>query len=82
MWGGIFHFYSNSNRTFYKQIVKTLIGRRYSAASGLGQHYLPMSHKKDVMLIWVQLQHGINSLTLQASDDFVFRFFNNSIGSK
>ena len=26
--GGIFHFYSNFNRTFYKQTVRTLIRRR------------------------------------------------------
>ena len=49
MLGGIFHFNSNLNRTFYKQIhvVEALI----AAASGLGLHFLSTSHKKDARLI-------------------------------
>ena len=52
MLGGIFHFYSNFKRTFCKQTV---------AASDLGLHFLPMSHKKDARLIWVKVM------------DFVFK---------
>ena len=56
--GGIFHCYSNFNRTFCKQTVETLIRPHrmtpYSAASDLGPQCLPMSHKKDAMLIWVK----------------------------
>ena len=44
--GDIFHFYSNFERTFYKQTVETLI-----AASGLGLHCFLMSHKKEARLI-------------------------------
>ena len=46
--GGTFHFYSNFNRTFCEQTVETLIRRRV-----LGLHCLPVSHKKDTRLIWV-----------------------------
>ena len=46
MLGDIFHFYSNSNRTFCEQKVETLIGRR-DLTSDLGLGCLPMSHKKD-----------------------------------
>ena len=46
--GGIFHLYSNSNRTFCKQTVET-------AASGLGLYCLHMSHKKDVRLRWINI---------------------------
>ena len=49
---GIFHFYSNFNRTSCKQIVET-DQMPHSAASDLGLHYLPMSYKKDTRLIWV-----------------------------
>ena len=28
----------------------------HSVASDLGPHYLPMSHKKEDMLIWVKMQ--------------------------
>ena len=49
--GGIFHFYSNFKRTLCKQTVETR-----SAASDLGLHCLPMSHKKDVRLIWFKQQ--------------------------
>ena len=52
MLGGIFHFYLNFDRTFYKQTVKTL----RSLASDLDLHCLPMSHKKDAMLIWVNFK--------------------------
>ena len=56
--GSIFHFYSNSNRTFCEQTVETLITiqMRHSAASDLGLHCLPMSHKKGARLIWVNTQ--------------------------
>ena len=56
--GGIFHFYSNKQtvqRPFIihisKQCIETLIRRPINAASDLGLHGLPMSHKKDVMLM-------------------------------
>ena len=42
----MFHFYSNLDRTICKHAVR-------SAASGLGLHCLPTSHKKDARLIWV-----------------------------
>ena len=48
----IFQFYSYSYRTFWEPTVVTLI--RHSAASDLGLHCLPMSHKKDARLIWVK----------------------------
>ena len=53
--GGTFHFYSNFDRTFCKQTVEILIRKSgvwspLFAASGLGLHCLPMSHKKDARL--------------------------------
>ena len=45
--GGIVHFYSNYKRNFCKQTVESL------AASDLVLHCLPVSHKKDASLIWV-----------------------------
>ena len=45
-----FHFHSYSIRTSCKQRVETLI--RQNAASVLGLHSLPMSHKKDDRLKW------------------------------
>ena len=35
-----------------------------SAASDLGLHYLPMSHKREVVLIWVKIKHEINAIKL------------------
>ena len=50
--GSIFHFYSNSNRTFCEQTV----GKPdRSAASDLGLRCLFMPHKKDVRLLWVDM---------------------------
>ena len=48
--GWYFSFYSNFNRTFCKQTVKTLKPR--SVASGLDLHCMPTSHKKDTRLLW------------------------------
>ena len=56
--GGIIQFYSNSNRTFCDQTGDPDQTLR-SAASVLGLHCLPMSHKKSARLIWV------NMLTLE-----------------
>ena len=50
-----FIFFSNFNRKFCKQTVETLIRRRVSAASDLGLHCLPMSHKKEARLNWLNL---------------------------
>ena len=36
----------------------------HSAASDLGLHGLPMSHKKDDRLIWVQGTHIVYSVSL------------------
>ena len=57
MLGGIFHIYSHFNRTLCKQTVETLIRSCIlcCAASGLCLHYLPMSHKKDARLKWVNV---------------------------
>ena len=52
MLGGIFHFYSSFNRIFFSQTVETLIRRRI-------MHCLPMSHKKDAMLIYGLMHHFI-----------------------
>ena len=52
LFGGIFHFYSNFDRTFCKETVENLI-----AASDPVLHCLPMSHKKDTRLIWVKSVH-------------------------
>ena len=49
----IFHFYSNFNRTFCKQTVKTDQMPQYGV-SDLGLHCLHMFHKKDARLIWVK----------------------------
>ena len=46
---GISLFFLNFNKTYCMQTVKILI-----AVSGLGLHYLPVSHKKDPRLIWVK----------------------------
>ena len=48
MLGGIFHFSSNFDRNLCKQTVET-----QNAASDLGLHYLPTSHKKDARLIFI-----------------------------
>ena len=50
---GIIHFNSNFNRTFCKKTVETEQMPR-SAASGLGLHCLPTSHKNNARLIWVK----------------------------
>ena len=52
-WGAIFHFYSHLNRTLCKQTEKT-DQMLHSAASDLGLHCLPVSHKMDARLIWVK----------------------------
>ena len=53
--GWYFSFLFNSNRIFYKQ---TALGdpdqTPHSAASNLGMHCLPISHKQDTMRIWVK----------------------------
>ena len=46
MLGGIFHFYSNFNRTFCKQTVGKPDQMPHFAVSDLVLHCLPMSHKK------------------------------------
>ena len=43
--------HSKVHRLFCKQTVTTLIRRRVD----LGLHCLPMSHKKDARLIWVNM---------------------------
>ena len=48
--GGIVGFCPSSNSTSCKQTVESLI--RQNAASGLGLHCLPMSHKKNARLIY------------------------------
>ena len=53
MFGGIFHLNSNFNRTFYKQTVEKNNQSSHSVASDLGLHCMPMSHRKDARLIWV-----------------------------
>ena len=50
--GGIFHFCSNFKRNFCKQTVENLIRRRIL-------HCLPMSHKKDARLIWVNQANSL-----------------------
>ena len=52
--GGIFNFYSNSNRTFCEKTVKTLIRRRILRRLIWVCAVFPMSHKKDARLIWVK----------------------------
>ena len=47
--GGIFHFYSNFNRTLCKQTLEN----DQTPSSDLGLHCLPMSHKKETRLKWV-----------------------------
>ena len=53
MFNDIFHFYSNFNRTFWKQIVETLMRQPCCGASGLDLHCLNTSKKKDDKLICV-----------------------------
>ena len=52
MLGGIFHSYSNIQQENSGDPDKT----PRSAASGLGRHCLTMSHKKDAILIWVNVK--------------------------
>ena len=69
-----FHFYSIFYRRFCKQTVET-DQTPHSAASGLGVHYSPTSHKKDARLIWVtktlirlpNVQAGLRLCYLQTS---------------
>ena len=46
-------YFSNSNRISWKKNNGDPDQRPHSAASGLGLGCLPMSHKKDARLIWV-----------------------------
>ena len=58
MLGSIFHLHSNSNRTFDKQTVSVSVDPDQMprfAASDLALYSLPMSHKKDARLIWVNV---------------------------
>ena len=48
-----FSFLSNSNRSFCKQTVETLI-RRHILRRLQGLHFLPMSHKMEARLKWVK----------------------------
>ena len=48
---------------FIQIVIKSYVSKKlspdqtpHSAASGLGLHCLPMSHKKDATLKWVNLQ--------------------------
>ena len=47
--GGIFHFYSNLDRTTYKQTVETLI-RRHKMRRLIWVFNVCLSHKKDARL--------------------------------
>ena len=49
------------------QTVGILIRCHEKAESGLGLHYLPMSHKKDARLIWV------NNLYKTAHEIMIFK---------
>ena len=49
---GIFRFYSNFKRNFCKQTVENLI-----VAFDLVLHCLPMSHKEDARLVWVNVRN-------------------------
>ena len=52
--GGSFSFHSNFKRTFCKQANTGDPDQTpHYAASDLGMHCLPMPHKKDARLIWV-----------------------------
>ena len=58
MLGSIFHLQSNLNRTFDKQTVSVSRDPEQMpgfAASDLALYSLPMSHKKDARLIWVNV---------------------------
>ena len=60
MLGSIFHLHSK-NRTFGKQTVSVSEDpdqMPHFAASDLGLYSLPMSHKKDARLIWVNVFLG------------------------
>ena len=52
--GSIFHFYSTFDRIFGKPDQILLF-----AASDLGLYCLPMSHKKDARLTWVNIKKDI-----------------------
>ena len=67
--GGIFHFYSNFDRIFCKQIVENPDQTPRYAVSDPGLHCLPMSHKKDAMLIWVNSAIVIPCLRYKQSKD-------------
>ena len=58
MLGSIFHLHSNLNRTFGEQTVSVSGDPDQMprfAASDLGLYSLPMSHKTDARLIWVNV---------------------------
>ena len=57
-----------------KQCIETLIRRPINAASDLGLHGLPMSHKKDVMLIWVKSKENshLYELMYENSNNLAF----------
>ena len=60
--GSIFHFYSNSNRTFCEKTMETLIRRRVL-------HCLPISHEKNGGLTYGFMQkHGHGSDCLGMSN--------------
>ena len=58
MLGAIFHFHPNFDRIFCKQKSEDPDQTPRSAASDLGLHCLPMSHKKDARLIWANPFHS------------------------
>ena len=52
---GIFHFYSNFNRTFCKQIVDSGYADHIMRVSDLGLHGLHMSNKRTLGLYGLSL---------------------------
>ena len=54
--GGIFHFFPNYNRTFFKQTVKILIRHRIMRCL-IWVCTVNMSYKKDARLIWVEVSY-------------------------
>ena len=62
--------FSNFKRNFCLQTVENLIRHHIFAASDLVLHCLPVSHKKDDRLIWVNAMSKIRRKKIQNSHKF------------
>ena len=73
--GGIFHFYSNFDRTFFKQTVETVIRCHTYAVSDLGHYYIPINDTMfEMSVFWPSdTESLINELRFSESVSLSFK---------